>query len=159
MNIMRLRLVALTFLISNANFFLPAKSSPNQSISAESAQCRAALLRGKSKIEKFKTKVVSISQSKHSYDDGPANKPLSYTFAMTGSATKSIMSSQKFLTDISGDILLKCPSVSLLTFGFDMSDYMVTFGLMNGGKVQQFNCLEARRERVVPVRWGQVICP
>jgi hypothetical protein len=159
MNMIRLRLVALTFLIRNTNLFFPAKSSTNQNISAESAQCRAALLRGKSKIEKLKTKVVSISQSKHSYDDGPANKPFSYTFAMKGSAIKSIMFSQKFLTNISEDIVLKCPSVSLLRFGSDMSDYLVTFGLMHGGKIQKFDCLEARRERVEPVRWGQVICP
>jgi hypothetical protein len=156
---MRLRLISLTFLISNTYSLLPAKSLPTQSIPAESTECRTALLKGKSKIEKFKTKVISTHRSNHDYDDGPVGKPLSYTFAMTGPATKSIMFSQKFLTDISGDIVLKCPSVSLLTFGFDMSDYMVTFGLMNSGKVQQFNCLEARRERVVPVRWGQVICP
>jgi hypothetical protein len=158
MDKMRLWLVSLTLLISNTNLSLPARSSTTQRIPAESLQCREALLKGKSRIEKFKTKVVSISQSKHGYDDGPANKPLSYTFAMTGPATKSIMFSQKFLTDISRDIVLKCPSVSLLKFGFDMSDFVVTLGLMNGGKVQQFNCIEFKQEHEIPIHWGQVIC-
>jgi hypothetical protein len=155
---MRLRFIALAFLISNINLSFPARSSTTQTIPAASAQCRAALLNNKSKIEKLKTKVVRISQSKHSYSDGPANKPLAYTFAMTGPATQSVMFSQKFLTDISEDIVSMCPSVSLLKFGFDMSDNEITFGLMNNGKVQQFKCIEFRQERVIPIRWGQVIC-
>jgi hypothetical protein len=155
---MRLRLVALAFLVINADLALPAKSFPIQNIPAESPECRAALLKGKSRIEKFRTKVSSLAQSKHEYDDAPANKPLSYTFAMTGPATKSIIYSQKFLTNISGDIVSKCPSVSLITFGFDMSDSFVTFGLMKNGQIHQFNCIEARRKRVMTIHWGQVIC-
>ena len=155
---MKLQFIALASLISNINLSSSAESSTAQPIPADTAQCRSALLKGKSKIENLKTKVVRISRFKHSYDDSPTNKPLAYTFAMTGPATQSVMLSKNFLTDISNNIVSTCPSVSLLIFGFDMSDYSVTLGLMNNGKVQQFSCIEARRENITPIRWGQVIC-
>jgi hypothetical protein len=151
---MRLRLVALAFLASNANLTLPAKSFATQDIPAESPECRK---RSRWIKAEFRTKVSSITQSKYEYDDAPANKPLSSTFAMTGSATKSIIYSQKFLTNVSANIVSKCPCVSLIGFGFNMSDFSITFSLMKNGQIHQFNCIEARGESVVPIYWGQVI--
>lgn len=155
---MKFKLVALAFAFNCLYCCFPARSLSSKSLEAESVSCRTALLDGRKRIEKLNTKVTDISRYKHERKDGPEKKPFSYVFSMTGPATLSIMKSDKFLNSISTEIISKCSSVSLIQYGFAMSDYTVTFGLMKSGKVEEFDCIEFKRGVDVPVNWGQTVC-
>ncbi|MFM7364245.1 MAG: hypothetical protein ACKO11_07055 [Cuspidothrix sp.] len=109
-----------------------------------SVECNAALQRAKKQIQKDrKVKVVHTGQeniSQH-YKSYPNNRPFSHIFGLTGSATQSILSSEKFLTIITKDIINKCPSISMVEFAEHQTDHIATYGLLKNNKVTWFKCI------------------
>ncbi len=68
------------------------------------------------------------------------------------------MSSPKFIAAIATDIIQACDDVSLVTFGVTNSAYEHSLGLMPGGDVKLFDCLEPT-EPNMKLTWGQTFCP
>ena len=76
---------------------------------------------------------------------------------MVGSATQSILNSEKFLTAIATDIINKCPKISMVDFGQDQTDYGKSYGLLEDNKIGIFKCVDWE---VAPKKldWGYISC-
>lgn len=97
-----------------------------------------------------------ISQT---YPDHPVGRPREYLFTMKGPATASIFNSPKLLQSVGAGIFANCSSVGTVTFALANSGWMSTLGLMPGGQVEFFQCLEARRDTAGRrLKWGQQYC-
>lgn len=141
-------------------------SSPLQAQNIKAiSDCNATLESAKNKIQKNRrVKVVNIYKLNitEDYKLYPKNRPHSYTFALKGAATESILNSDKFLTSISRDIINQCPSISIVEFGFKNSDYMVTYGLLDNKQIKYFDCInnndyyQTQQNQKLP--WGFVFC-
>ena len=123
----------------------------------ESTSCQNALAEAVRRIESANASVNRITRydlNKSFYpDDYPKDRPFRYAFAISGTGTSDVLKSTMFLTDITSQIVLNCPSVSLSSFGQDRSDNIRDFGLMSNGKVKPFECVTFGRAR--KRSWGE----
>jgi len=106
--------------------------------------CNAALATAQKRIETGGEIEVRVHRSdvSASYTDYPLNRPAEYTFAFQGTAELTIINSPKFMTALATDVVQACETVSLVTFTVAGTDYMHLLGLMPGGEVKAFDCLE-----------------
>ncbi|MBD2138352.1 hypothetical protein H6F32_12280 [Anabaena sp. FACHB-1237] len=158
---MRLNQIIATGLIFTNIMFLFSSSVQAQN-RKPSVECNVSLQRAKKQIQKNrKVKVVHTSQeniSQH-YKSYPNNRPFSYLFELTGSATQSILSSEKFLTAISTEIINKCPSISMVEFNESRTDHVESYGLLENNDVGLFKCLDMDDPMArTKLHWGYVVC-
>jgi|688.fasta_scaffold62236_5 hypothetical protein len=139
--------------------FSSSAQAQNRKLSVE---CNAALQDAKNKIQKnrkvkiVKTIKLDISQHYRSY---PSNRLFSHIFGLTGAATGSILSSEKFLTTIAKDIINKCPSISMVEFNEYETDHVESYGLLENNDVGLFKCLDMDDLRArTKLHWGYVVC-
>jgi hypothetical protein len=99
---------------------------------------------------------LDISDISSEYSDYPDNRPYKYLFILQGKASDSILNSPKFMGIISKKIINNCESVSLVQFIEYKTDFFISIGLMPGGSIGKFECLEAGKD--VAQSWGQEFC-
>ncbi|MDH6066672.1 hypothetical protein [Umezakia ovalisporum] len=138
---------------------LPTLAQNIKSISG----CNTALRLAKNQIQNNrKVKVVNIYQSNiaENYKLYPKNRPHSYAFGLEGAATESILISGRFLTSITENIISNCPSVSMVSFGLNHSDYVVTYGLLKANRIKFFECINdySNKSLTQKLPWGFVFC-
>ena len=152
------KLIATGLIFTNIMFlFSSSVQAQNRKLSVE---CNAALQRAKKQIQKNrKVKVVYTGQEDISqdYKSYPKNRPFSHLFGLTGSATQSILSSEKFLTAIATDIINKCPSISMVEFNEYRTDHVESYGLLGNNTIGIFKCIDWE---VAPKKldWGYIGC-
>ena len=154
------QIIATGLIIANVMFlFSSSAQAQNRKFSVE---CNAALQAAKNQIQKnrkvkiIKTIKYDISKSYKSY---PKNRPVSHIFGLTGAATGSILSSEKFLTTIAKDIINKCPSISMVKFNEYETDHVESYGLLENNDVGLFKCLDMDDPRAITkLHWGYVVC-
>ena len=152
------QIIATGLIITNIMFLF--SSSAQAQARKPSVECNAALQRAKKQIQKNrKVKVVYTGQediSQH-YKSYPTNRSFSYQFGLTGSATQSILNSQKFLTAIATDIINECPSISIIEFNEYRTDHVESYGLLGNNTIDIFKCIDWE---VAPKKldWGYVSC-
>jgi hypothetical protein len=158
---MQVRQIITTGLII-AEIMLLFSSSAQAQNRKLSVECNAALQDAKNKIQKnrkvkiVKTIKLDISQHYRSY---PSNRLFSHIFGLTGAATGSILSSEKFLTTIAKDIINKCPSISMVEFNEYETDHVESYGLLENNDVGLFKCLDMDDLRArTKLHWGYVVC-
>ena len=158
---MQVRQIITTGLII-AEIMLLFSSSAQAQNRKLSVECNAALQDAKNKIQKnrkvkiVKTIKLDISQHYRSY---PSNRLFSHIFGLTGAATGSILSSEKFLTTIAKDIINKCPSISMVKFNEYETDHVESYGLLENNDVGLFKCLDMDDPRAITkLHWGYVVC-
>ncbi|MCG9891429.1 MAG: hypothetical protein MH252_10180 [Thermosynechococcaceae cyanobacterium MS004] len=161
LNVLALNVLVLNVLSVNALVFtapFSAIAQPKSRI-AETGECRNAIARGRSRIERSNAKVVEVVQHPNDAPDRPAGKNIGYSFGLMGPGTQSVLRSQRFLTAVSTDIISNCKTVGTVTFGVSQTDDSQTYGLMKSGKVEAFKCADPGRvERQEPILWGEQIC-
>lgn len=82
-----------------------------------------------------------------------------FIWSSTGSATQSILNSEKFLTAISIEIINKCSSISMVEFNEYQSDHVESYGLLENNDVGGFKCiLESDPRARKKLDWGYVVC-
>ena len=156
---MQVRQIITTGLII-AEIMLLFSSSAQAQNKKPSVECNTVLQKAKKQIQNNrKVKVVYTGQediSQH-YKIYPINRPFSYQFVLVGSATQSILNSEKFLTAIATDIINKCPKISIVDFGQDQTDYGKSYGLLEDNKIGIFKCVDWE---VAPKKldWGYISC-
>lgn len=141
-----------------ADIILCLSSAQAQNITT-ATRCDAALQAAKNQIQKNRrVKVVWTNKSNISqrYKTYPTNRPFLYEFGLTGSATGSILVSDKLLTRITKDIIDKCPSISMVRFGEYQSSNIVSYGLSLNNKVAGFECIDSEITTQLP--WGYELC-
>jgi hypothetical protein len=123
------------------DIFLLNFSSLNAQNVNETEECNSAIANTKNQLENGRQLQVANSEMYQvSYSDRPENRPNGYLFAMEGAAVESVLSSPVFLNTLAEQVINSCNSVSLVTFGLNYSDYVVSLGLMPNGKVELFQC-------------------
>lgn len=134
-------------------------------IAKETAECSAALKVAQEKIKDGKDVTITLVEKysivfAHDYESYPKDRPSKYLFGLDGPAAGSIMSSPKFLNAISTDIIKKCRSVSIVDFNRYRTDWNVTFGLTEQGKVKEFTQCGRYAGDQLPsgIPWGSIVC-
>ena len=102
-------------------------------------------------------KSFDISES---YPDHPDDRPMTYLLVLKGAATESIMRSPRFQKAIATEIIKSCGSVGVVTFGMDGTGWGQSVGVLPGGRVDNFECVEHLGSRGLPrkIIWGQEFC-
>ncbi|MBD2014302.1 hypothetical protein H6F96_09995 [Microcoleus sp. FACHB-53] len=72
-------------------------------------------------------------------------------------AADSVMSSPVFQKTIASEIIKSCGSVGAVTFGRRETDWSITFGIMSGGTIESFKCIDFDPEGNNPP-WGEQVC-
>ncbi|NJK52160.1 MAG: hypothetical protein HC936_03820 [Leptolyngbyaceae cyanobacterium SU_3_3] len=122
---------------------------------AQSDDCSTAVSSGKQRILQVRgVEAVRVERDKHQYSDGPAQRPIAYSFLFSGRGVADVMDSPVFLRAIAQTITNSCADAALVNFGVDRTDWGVSYGLI--AKVEEFTCVEPGSK---PSRWGETVCP
>lgn len=98
-------------------------------------------------------------------ENAPSGRPVTLMVGM-GSRTSSreqgqriinILNSPQLLISLTRNIVNNCNRVSAVEYALRYSDYIRTFGLVDG-EIKVFECINSRRGNPVNPRWGQQIC-
>jgi hypothetical protein len=141
--------------LSLSGFALPpqAKSEPTRK------SCETAIADGRGRIEKGRdiTATTDIEDHSEIYPNHPNGRPLFVTIIVDGNAADSVMSSPVFQKAITSEIIKSCDSVGAVRFGRQATDWSITFGMMSGGTIESFECIDPNPE-VDTISWGQQVC-
>lgn len=143
-----------TFLVLSASLPLRAEGKPRDcTMTIATAQKRLTTGRD---VE-VNIKSFDISED---YPDHPDNRPMTYLLILKGAATESIMRSPRFQKAIATEIIKSCESVGVVTFGMDGTGWGQSVGVLPGGRIDNFECVEHPGSRGVPKKliWGQEFC-
>jgi hypothetical protein len=158
------KIVALTLsvlpIVLMAPFAMLSASPATAQPSLSSATCSIALRDAQNRITQgrnVRTVAYEVDMTGW-YTNAPAERPDGYIFALGGPAAESILNSTQFMQAISADIIGRCPSVSLVKFTLEDTDWVVAYGLTALGRVSLFECVEMREEAYVPPEWGTEVC-
>lgn len=72
-------------------------------------------------------------------------------------AAFDVMESDQMLISIASNVIRNCNNVAVISYGLYSSDYVKSFGLVNG-RVRPFQCLQNRDRSTPPPRWGWQYC-
>jgi hypothetical protein len=126
--------------LSLSGFALPpqAKSEPTRK------SCEAAIADGRGRLEKGRdiTVTTDIADESEIYPNHPNGRPLFVTIIVDGNAADSVMTSPVFQKAIASEIIKSCGSVGAVTFGRQATDWSITFGVMSGGTIESFECID-----------------
>ena len=125
----------------------------------ETSACQDSLQSAKAQLEQegevaVKTRTIDMStgQKPAGYPD---NRPIRYFFSLEGQGTEDILHSPQMMQTISTAIIETCDSVSQVTFEMSHTDWQMPFGLLESGKVEQFQCAHDPR---AGIPWGYMAC-
>ena len=124
----------------------------------EKSDCTASVASAQKYIENGRNVevTVSISDISKEYPDHPDNRPYKYLFVLQGESSFSILNSPKFMQIIANKVINNCESASLVEFIQYKTDVYSSIGLMPGGNIEFFQCLEPGKD--VAQSWGQEFC-
>ena len=146
--------------IAAGSLGLPAFALPPQAKSEQTRKsCETAIADSRGRIERGKdiTVTTDIADYSEIYPNHPSGRPLFVTIIVDGNAADSVMLSPVFQKAIASEIIKSCGSVAAVTFGRQETDWSITFGVMSGGKIESFECIDPEPEgNRIP--WGQQIC-
>lgn len=143
--------LAIIPLITNFISALPAQANSEQQCLAKIANAQQKL-QGSLNVDII-TKIDDLSKYRN---DHPKGRPMSYTFGFKGPAAETLMKSVLLQQSIVNQIIAKCPSFSVVRFGYWNSGWVHTYGLMPNGNIQPFECVEPDIGN--KLKWGQVFC-
>ena len=136
-------------------------SLPSSLRAEEPKNCRSAIDNAQKQIKAGRPLKVTIRtfDISKSYPDYPKNRPTSYMFSMKGQGTSTVMRSPKFMKAIATNVIQNCGSVSIVRIAVWETDDVATFGLLPGGKVDAFECLQPDRDAFDSrLAWGKEVC-
>lgn len=151
-------LLALTVFLCEFYLSSTENSLLSQISFAQDTNCQNAISNSIRRIENARSTVVKFEQFKQRYQDYPTNRSLGYYVLISGEGAVDVMSSKVFLTDITTQISSNCKSISSVTFGKYKTGWIRSYGLMENGKVEPFECLAPRRGVEIKLAWGKEIC-
>lgn len=155
------RIAALAVTVAGS-FGLPAFVLPPQAqaLSQQTNKpCEVAIVNARERIEKGRriTVTTDIADRSEIYSNPPNGRPLLVTIIVDGDAADSVMSSPVFQKAIASEIIKSCGSIGAVTFGRQETDWSITFGIMSGGTIKSFECIDPDPE-VNKIPWGQQVC-
>ena len=94
------------------------------------------------------------------YSDYPVGRPYKLILSVNGEKAVNVMNSPVLLTSISTQIIENCDLIGAIDIGVHRTDYITTFGLMNEGSIQEFQCTFQNVKNPVrfPLSWGYMVC-
>jgi hypothetical protein len=112
------------------------------------------------------TRIISRSQRRHGYPDGPSNRPNSYGFTLAGSGGNNILASPVLMNRMAVELIENCPDTGLVTFSLGETDSQyVNYGFMPERLVRPFQCKvvatedgSANESASGSAKWGEQIC-
>ena len=130
---------------------------PPQARSEERKSCEVAIVDARERLEKGRdiTVMTDIVDRSEAYSDSPDGRPLIVDIVVDGSAADSVMNSPVLQKALTSEIIKSCDSVGAVTFARYQSGWTSTIGLMAGGNIQQFECVEPGQD---DPSWGQEYC-
>ena len=133
---------------------------PTLARAEDNHSCIVAINNAQKQIEAGRPLKVTIRTFDISkgYPDHPKNRPNSYVFAMKGEGASTVIRSPKFMKAITTNVIQNCGSVSIVRIAVWESDNVATFGLLPGGKVDAFQCVESQGRNSPKLSWGQEFC-
>jgi len=101
--------------------------------------------------------VVDLQVSRLSvvYEDYPQDTPIEITIVMEGSHVEYVLESPQFMSIVASQIMNRCSTVGLVSFGMNHTGWIVSYGKVNG-QLQEFECIEPGIG-FDPV-WGEIKC-
>lgn len=103
--------------------------------------------------------LVSSDRRDHQYKSGPINRSQIQTFSLTGPASEDIMTSPVMQSQIAAQLIQNCSNIGLVRFGISETDWFEDYGLMHGGMVKAFRCVEMTADMSsMELDWGDRVC-
>lgn len=103
--------------------------------------------------------LVSSDRRAHQYESGPINRTQVQHFIVAGRASDDIMTSPVMQSQIAAQLIQNCPDLGLVRFSVSETDWSEDYGLMHGGMVKAFRCIEMTTEMdTVGLDWGDRVC-
>ncbi|MBU7585762.1 MAG: hypothetical protein KAF91_23260 [Nostoc sp. TH1S01] len=130
-------------------------------------KCRKAVANAKNRLQEIPNILIKEVYTKEISDsDAPIGRPTEYIFYLTPpirngrkveTGINSLANSPQLMRNLSQDIINKCSSVSLVSFGTtEAPGCGISFGLMHDGTVKQFDYVDPSDAR--PLKWGETTC-
>ncbi|MBC6419446.1 MAG: hypothetical protein GDA44_12050 [Prochloron sp. SP5CPC1] len=124
---------------------------------ANANECQSAISYGEQKINGVNNANLVYSETRaHGYSEYPAGRSKSHIFAINGGGVEDIMSSPLFMTDIATHIISSCNSIGVVDFGVYQSGWILSFGIMWNGQIEEFECISPGRN--IDADWGYYVC-
>ena len=138
----------------------PAKAEWQPFQIADSSACRTAVNAVKNRLEQLKrVRVAFTSNNPHGYTRYPRNRPSEFRVALAGDGAWNVLASPVLMKTMATRVVVKCGSIGIVDFGIAQTDAGETYGLMQNGSVEKFQCLspdDPRADRTL--QWGYTIC-
>lgn len=99
---------------------------------------------------------MHFSDLAQEYNNYPANRPIDAMFVMRGRSVPDVLTSNQFMTILATRVINSCGSIGRVTFGPANSDWLHSYGLVNG-QVMGFTCVESGTTNRA-LRWGERYC-
>lgn len=130
-------------------------------------ECRKAVNNAKSRLQNIPNVLIEDVYTKEiSNADAPTGRPTEYIFYLTPpirngrkveTGINNLANSPQLMKNLSQNIISKCSSVSLVSFGTtEAPGCGISFGLMQDGTVKQFEYVDPFDAR--PLKWGETTC-
>lgn len=135
------------------SFAAPIAAQPQRS-------CGEAIAQTEQRLRTFpNTEIRTRTQRPHGYSDGPAGRPDSYSFILTGSGAPSILASPAVMNSMAAQLIENCSEAGLVSFSATPTDSgYANYGWMPGRLVRPFQCRLGTNSDRPPAKWGEQIC-
>ena len=129
-------------------------------------ECKKAVANAKNRLKKIPNVLIKeVYRKKIDYSDAPNGRPIEYVFYLTPpirngriveTGINQLANSPQFMKNISQNIISKCSSVSVVSFGStEAPGCGISFGLMHDSTVKQFKYVDPGER---PLQWGETSC-
>ena len=87
-------------------------------------------------------RVVDLQVSRLSvvYEDYPQDTPIEIAIVMEGSHVEHVLYSPQFMSIVASQIMNRCSTVGLVSFGMNHTSWIVSYGKVDG-QLQEFECI------------------
>lgn len=105
------------------------------------------------------TQIRTRDQRPHGYANGPAARPDSFSYILTGTGADNILASPVFMNQMAAQLIENCSQIGLVSFSDGPTDgSYVNYGWMPERLVRPFHCKLGPNSDRSAVQWGERIC-
>ncbi|MGC1308405.1 MAG: SH3 domain-containing protein [Phormidesmis sp.] len=105
------------------------------------------------------TTIRTRDQRPHGYANGPADRPDSYSYQLSGSGAPNVLASPVLMNQLAAQLIENCPRTGLISFSDGPTDGNYTnYGAMPQRMVRPFQCKLGPNSDRGPAQWGESIC-
>ncbi len=105
------------------------------------------------------TQIRTRNQQPHGYPNGPAARPDSFSYILTGTGADNILASPVFMNQMATQLIENCSQIGLVSFSDSPTDgSYINYGSMPDRLVRPFQCKLGPNSDRGPAQWGESIC-